>query len=59
MISFSHSSSARKMRSKYEIVKNKFESYFVKRQNMIFKRAKLNKRKQEQGESVNDFIIDL
>ena len=43
----------------YATVKGRFESHFVKRRNTIFERAKFNSRKQEQGESVDDFIIDL
>jgi len=39
----------------YNIVRDRFESYFV---NTIFERAKFNRRKQE-GESVDDFILDL
>lgn len=44
---------------KYETVKQKFEEYFVKRRNVIFERAKFNQRKQEDGESVDDFITDI
>ena len=38
---------------KYSVVKDKFESYFVKRKNIIYQRAKFNARKQEDGESVD------
>ena len=32
---------------------------FIQRRNTIFERAKFNSRKQEVGESVDDFITDL
>ncbi len=44
---------------KYETVKTKFEQHFVKRRNTIFERAKFNRRKQEDGESVDAFITDV
>ena len=44
---------------KYDTVKQKFDSHFVKRRNVIFERAKFNSRKQETGESVDSFITDL
>ena len=44
---------------KYEVVKDKFDSHFVKRRNVIFERAKFNSRKQEPGESVDTFITAL
>ena len=44
---------------KYETVKGKFESYFVKRRNTIFERAKFNRRKQEEGETIDEFILNL
>ena len=44
---------------KYSTVKDKFERYFVKRRNTIFERAKFNKRKQEDKESVDEFITDV
>ena len=43
----------------YSTVVEKFERYFVKRRNFIFERAKFNRRKQEEGEPVDDFIVDL
>ena len=43
----------------YETVKEKFESHFVKRRNVIFERAKFNNRKPEQGEPVDSFITAL
>ena len=44
---------------KYDMVKDKFESHFVKRRNVIFERAKFNSRRQEEGEPVDTFITDL
>ena len=44
---------------KYDVVKDKFDAYFVKRRNIIFERAKFHRRKQESGEAVDSFIIDL
>ena len=40
----------------YDTVKAKFEAHFVKKQNMIYERAKFNLRRQEDGESVDSFI---
>lgn len=37
----------------------KFKGHFVKRRNVIFKRAKFNNRKQEPGEPVDVFITAL
>ena len=56
LISFSLSEDDKK---KYEIVKGKFESHFVKRRNTIFERARFNQRRQEEDESVDSFITDL
>ena len=44
---------------KYETVRNKFETHFVKRRNVIFEQAKFNQRKQEVGESTDAFVMDL
>ena len=46
-------------RKKYEIVKEKFNTHFVKRRNTIFERAKFKQRRQEEGESADSFIMDL
>ena len=46
-------------RKNYTTVVEKFDSYSVKRRNLIFERAKFNRRRQEEGEPVNDFIMDL
>ena len=43
----------------YTTVVEKFESYFVKRHNVIFERAKFNRRSQQEGESVDSFITNL
>ena len=44
---------------KYDVVKDKFDGYFVKRRNIIFERAKFHRRKQENGGAVDSFITDL
>ena len=43
----------------YKTVKERFDTHFVQKRNIIFERAKFNSRKQEPGESVDDFITDL
>ena len=43
----------------YKTVKVKFMSHFIKRWNTIFEWAKFNRRVQQEGESVDDFIIDV
>ena len=43
-------------KQKYAKVKDKFDAHFDKRKNTIFERAKFNRRKQDKGESVDDFI---
>ena len=43
----------------YETVLAKFHGYFVKKRNVIFERAKFNQRRQQEGESVDDFITSL
>ena len=40
-------------------VKSKFDSHFIKTRNVIYKRAKFNLRKQEEGELVDSFITTL
>ena len=44
---------------KYDTVKSKFDSHFIKTRNVIYKRAKFNLLKQEEGESVDSFITAL
>ena len=46
-------------KQKYAKVKEKFDAHFDQRKNTIFERAKFNRRKQEEGESVDDFITSL
>ena len=46
-------------KAQYDVVKEKFEGYFVKRRNVIFERAKFNQRRQEPGEPVDNFITSL
>ena len=43
----------------YATVKGKFESYFVKRRNTIYERARFNSGSQGENESVDEFIADL
>ena len=43
----------------YDAVRDRFERYFCVRKNVIFERARFNKRVQQQGEPVEDFIMDL
>lgn len=43
----------------YRTVFEKFERHFVKRRNLIFEWVKFNQRRQEEGEPVDDFIMDL
>ena len=43
----------------YNTVVEMFGRHFVKRKNQIFEHAKFNQRKQEEGEAVDDFIMDL
>ena len=40
-------------------VVEKFERHFIKKRNVIFERARFNQRKQEEGESVDDFVTAL
>ena len=44
---------------KYGVVKEKFESYFIKRRNKIYERTRFNQRKQLPGEPADDFITSL
>ena len=44
---------------KYDVVKGKFDSHFVKRRNVIYERAKFNQRIQEEGKLVDSFITAL
>ena len=44
---------------KYDTVKSRFDEHFVVRRNIIFERAKFNRRVQEEGETVDLFITSL
>ena len=44
-------------KKKYDTVKAKFESHFIKRCIPIYERAKFNQRKQLPGESVDDLLL--
>ena len=46
-------------KTKYKIVTEKLKAHFMKKRNVIFKRAKFNQRKQEKGESIDDFVTSL
>ena len=43
----------------YDTVVAKFQGHFVKKRNVIFERAKFNQCKQEEGESVDNFVTAL
>ena len=43
----------------YEVVKKKFDDYFMKKKNVIYERAKFNMRRQEEAEPVDAFITAL
>ena len=43
----------------YDVVVDRFEKYFVKKRNIIFERARFNQHKQEDGESVDNFVTAL
>ena len=44
---------------KYDMVKEKFKNYFIKRCNTIYGRARFNSHTQGESESVDEFIADL
>ena len=46
-------------RKKYEKVLEKFDSYFSVRRNVIFERARFNRRCQKEGESAEQYITEL
>ena len=46
-------------RKKYKPIKDKFDSHFVIKKNVIYERAKFNMRSQKDGEPVDSFITDL
>lgn len=43
----------------YQPVKDGFDRHFIKRRNVIYERAKFNMRRQEEGETVDEFITSL
>ena len=49
----------KKEHESYLLVKARFENHFVKRRNVIFERARFNKRSQQDGESVEFFVLAL
>ena len=46
-------------RKKYDAVVAKFDAYFQVRRNIIFERAKFNRRSQREGESAEQYITEL
>ena len=48
-----------KAKMKYDEVLNAFDTYFRVRKNVIFERAKFNSRNQLDGESVEQYVVDL
>jgi predicted aspartyl protease len=46
-------------RKKYKTVAEKFSSHFITKRNIVFERAKFNRRIQEPGEPVDTFITSL
>ena len=43
----------------FKKVKEKFDAHFIPRRNVVFERAAFNKRKQEEGETVDMFVTSL
>ena len=48
-----------KDKTKYKHVIDSFESHFVPRRNPFYERARFSQRKQEQGETVDNFLHSL
>ena len=46
-------------RKSYTTMKSKFNNHFIQRRNVIFERAKFNRRRQEENEPVEAFITAL
>ena len=46
-------------KKKYEPVKTKFDEHFARGRNVIYKRAKFNSRRQQDGETVDQFVTAL
>ena len=43
----------------YTTVKEKFNTYFIQKHNVIYERAQFNQRHQEEGEPFDDFVMAL
>ena len=46
-------------KKKYEMIKERFENYFVVKRNVFFERVKFNRRIQAEGETVDTFVNAL
>ena len=46
-------------RKSYTTVRDKFQSFFVKRRNIVYERCRFNQRCQEEGETAASFISDV
>ena len=46
-------------RKKYDVVRERFAKHFVKQRNPIYERARFNQRAQQQGETVDAFVMAL
>lgn len=46
-------------KKKYDVIKERFENYFVVKRNVIFERVKFNRRIQAEGETVDTFVTAL
>uniref|UniRef100_A0A1X7T6M4 Retrotransposon gag domain-containing protein n=1 Tax=Amphimedon queenslandica TaxID=400682 RepID=A0A1X7T6M4_AMPQE len=46
-------------RGDYTVVLRKFDDFFKVRRNVIFERARFNRRSQQEGESTEEFIMEL
>ena len=46
-------------RKEYKTVVDRFETYFIKKRNVIYERARFNQRRQNEGEPVDAYITDL
>jgi len=44
---------------KYDTVKTKFDNHFEPQRNVIYERARFNQLRQQEGETVDNFITDL
>ena len=46
-------------KKKYDMIKERFENYFVVKRNVFFERVKFNRRIQAEGETVDTFVTAL